>query len=305
MTVLLDANTRCVVFGITGKEGSRATKEMIEYGTQVSCGITPGKGGTEIEVKKVFDSLSEALAFDPKINAAVLYVPPLMTLDAATEAIVHNIPLVVIITENVPIKDSCKILAMAKEHNCRVIGPSSVGIITVGKAKIGSIASNREKKAFTPGRVGIISKSGGLCSETAALLSRQALGQSTVIGIGGDALIGTTIADALLLFETDDDTDVIVIIGEIGGMYEEQAAELIKQRKITKPVIALVCGRFAESIPRELAFGHAGAIIENNTGTSENKKKALADAGAIIARYHHEIPDLVNRELVRIKAKRE
>lgn len=299
MGILVDKDSVVLVLGITGKEGSRATKEMIDYGTNVSCGVTPGKGGMIVEGRPVFDSVREAVQRDPRITTAVLYVPPLMVYDAALEIMRNGIKQVVIMAENVPIKDSARLVAWAQHHGCRIIGPSSVGVITVGRSKVGSIAGANERKAFSPGRVGIISKSGGLCAETAAILTQAGIGQSTVIGVGGDAIIGSTPAELLELFQNDKETDAVVLIGEIGGTYEEQAAELLKSKRFTKPLIALIAGRFAESIQRELPFGHAGAIIEYDTGRAEDKKRALRDAGATVATYHDEIPALVKLALRR------
>ena len=294
MGIIIDKETNIVVLGITGKEGSRATKEMIESGSKVSCGVTPGKSGLIIENKPVFDSLREAIHFDSKINTAVLYVPPLMVYDAAIEAIENKIKTIIIVTENTPIKDSAKIIELAKENNCRIIGPSSVGLISVGLGKIGSIGFD---KRFSKGNIGIISKSGGLCAETASLLTKNNLGQSTVIGIGGDILIGSTFSDLLSLFEKDPDTKAVVIIGEIGGTYEEQVAEMLIKKEFTKPLIAFIAGKFVQSIKRELSFGHSGAIIEFGSGNVETKKEILKKSGALIANYHDEIPDLVKKAL--------
>jgi succinyl-CoA synthetase alpha subunit len=271
------------------------TKEMLDEGTIVSCGVTPGKGGQEVEDLPVFDSVNEAVAHDPKINTSVIIVPPLLVLDAAYEAVDAGLSLIVIITENVPIQDAAKLIEYAERNECRVIGPSSVGLISPGIGKLGPIGSVKEKDMYTKGSVGVISKSGGMCAETSRLLSKEGLGQSTVIGIGGDVIMGSTFADLLLLFEEDPETDAIVLYCEIGGAYEEIAAELIASGRISKPVVAFVSGTFAEEMGEGLALGHAGAIVEEGFGTAASKRKAFADAGVHVAQFHHQIPELVKR----------
>ena len=295
MTILINKHTKVIVQGITGKEGMRAAQEMIASGIPVVCGVTPGKGGQKVLDLPVFDSVIEAKKHDPSINATVLYVPPLLVKDAALEAIDGGIDLIVIVTENVPIKDTLQIIAYAKQKNVRVVGPSSIGILSLGLGKIGSIASEKEKDMFSRGPVGIISKSGGMCAETALLLTQHALGQSTIIGIGGDVLLGSTFVDILDLFETDPDTKVVVLYGEIGGSYEEEVAKAVQEKRITKPVVAFISGLFAESFQRELSVGHAGAIIRNGQGTAQQKKELLKKAGVFVCEYHDDIPVLVKK----------
>ncbi len=297
MSILIDQNTRVVVQGATGKMGQKATKEMLAEGTTVSAGVTPGKGGQEVKGVPVFDSVAEAVAHDPKLNTSLILVPPLLAMDAAYEAIDAGMKLVVIITENVPIKDAAKIVEYARRHECRIIGPGCAGLISPGKGKVGVIGSAKEKDMYSPGRIGFLSKSGGMSSETSMLLTKAGLGQSTVVSVGGDVIAGSTFADLLPLFEADDETDAVVLFAEIGGAYEEIAAELIKAKKFTKPVIAFVCGRFAETMGTGLAMGHAGAIVEEGFGTAKDKKKALKEAGVLVADYHHDIPELVKKAL--------
>lgn len=297
--MLVDQNTKVMIQGITGKEGSRAAKSMLEYGTKLVCGITPGKGGMKVEGLPVFNSIKEAKEYDSEITTTVLFVPPLRVYGAAIEAMDNGLKTLVIITENMPIKDTAKLIAYAEKKACRIIGPSSVGVLNVGAAKLGAIGGSK----YSKGSIGIISKSGGMCSETAAILTQQGLGQSTVVGIGGDVLIGTTFTDLLALFEYDSKTKAVVLYGEIGGTYEEQAAEMVKSKKFNKPLVAFICGKFAESIPRSLAFGHAGAIIEKGIGKAEDKKRILRKAGVSVADYHHEIPDLVKKGLKRWNSK--
>lgn len=297
MGILINNKTRVVVQGMTGAEGSRATKEMIASGIHVSCGVTPGKAGKRVCGKRIFDSVAEAIQHDPLLNVSVLYVPPFMVYDAAMEAMKNNIKMIVIVTENVPIKDSALLVEYARNVGTRIIGPSSVGILSPRAGKLGSIASAKEKKMFTKGHVGIISKSGGMCAETALVLSQHGIGQSTVIGIGGDVIAGSTYCDLLELFEQDNETYAVVLFAEIGGTYEEQAAKMIMRGEFTKPVVAFVSGVFAQNIPRSLALGHAGAIIENGSGSADEKKKKFRKAGAFVTDYHYEIPLLVKKAL--------
>ncbi len=300
MSILLTPKTRVLVQGMTGRMGRKATKEMLAEGTLVTCGVTPGKGGQEVEGLPVFDSVAEARAHDPLLNTSVIVVPPLLVLDAALEAIDAGMTLLVIITENVPIKDAAIIVAAAKRRGCVVVGPSSVGIISPGSGKLGLIGSAKEQDMFTPGPVGVLSKSGGMCAETARLLTQVGLGQSTVVGIGGDVIAGSTFADLLPLFEADPETKAIVLYGEIGGAYEEVAAELVVSGAVTKPVVAFISGQFAERMGKGLALGHAGAIVEEGFGTASEKKRTLREAGVLVADYHHEIPALVKKALGKV-----
>jgi len=286
MAILINENTKVLVQGITGTQGSLATKDMLDYGTNVLCGVTPGKGGRKVEGVPVYDDVESARrAHD--VSVSVIYVPPKFVKNAALEAINAGMKCVVIVTEGVPIHDSAQILARARETHTRVIGPSSIGIISPGKAKVGSIAMGKDHKSFTPGNIGIISKSGGMCSETALVVRKAGFGQSTVVGIGGDVLVGSDFVDILKIFENDKETAAIVLFGEIGGAYEELAAEYIKQH-ISKPVVAFVSGIFASTI-QDVSLGHAGAIIEQGRGTRSNKVEALRNAGVRVVDVHHEI----------------
>ncbi|MBI1984862.1 MAG: succinate--CoA ligase subunit alpha, partial [Candidatus Wildermuthbacteria bacterium] len=261
MAILIDENTKALIQGITGKEGSRACREMVAYGTKVLAGVTPGKGGMKTEEGvPVFNSVKEALSQFPEINAALAVVPAKFVFGAVKEAIEADIPLINVITEKVPVADVSQMIQLAREKNVALVGPSSVGIISPGKAKIGSIGSSEAiNTIFTPGSVGVISKSGGMTAEISRILSEAGLGQSTVVGIGGDLLIGSDFYDIALEFEHDGQTKAVVIFGEVGGTYEEKLAEAVLQGKITKPVIALIAGRFAETLPQDTVLGHAGA----------------------------------------------
>ena len=297
MSVIINENTNILVQGMTGREGQKATAGMIESGVKVSAGVTPGKGGQEILERPIFNTVAEALAYDSTINTSVLYVPPLAVLAAAQEALAAGISTLVIIAENVPVKDSVLILEEAREKNCRVLGPSAIGVLNTKLGKLGSIGKAQESKMYSSGSIGIISKSGGMCAETALVLTQAGLGQSTIVGIGGDVIVGSNFVDILELFEQDKETEAVVIFGEIGGFYEHQVAEVVKQKKFSKPVIAFISGQFAEKLGRSLALGHAGAIIEGSKTTATAKKQVLKEAGVLVADYHYQIPELVKQAL--------
>ncbi|HLC31400.1 MAG TPA: CoA-binding protein [Candidatus Nanoarchaeia archaeon] len=293
MAILIDEKTRILVQGITGKQGAIATKEMLSYGSNVVCGVTPGKGGEYVEGLSVYNSVREALQLSV-IDASVVYVPPFFVKNAVFEAIDAGVKLIVIVTECVPLHDSAKIIAYAREHSVRLIGPSSVGIISPGRSKVGSVGGF--DRAFSPGKVGILSKSGGMLSETALLLTQRGIGQSTAVGIGGDVLIGSSFSDLLSLFEKDEETDAVVVFGEIGGSYEEELAAFIKHKNCTKPVVAFISGAFADHLP-SIPLGHAGAIIEGASGTRTSKVSSLKAAGVLVAEVHHELVDLLEKAL--------
>lgn len=297
MSILIDENTVVLVQGITGREGLKAAKEMSAYGTRVAAGVTPGKGGEKTEEGvPVYDSVKEALAAHPEINATLIAVPGKFVPSAAEESIAARIPLINILSERVPIHDVARLIALARTAGVLLVGPSSVGIISPGNSKIGSIGSSGlAGRIFTPGRVGVISKSGGMTSEISRILSEAGLGQSTALGIGGDPLIGFDFADAALLFESDPGTDCLVIFGEVGGTYENRLAEAILAKAVTKPVVALVAGVFAEQLARGVALGHAGAIIEGERGKASFKIDLLRRAGAYIAETPEDIAAILKK----------
>src|SRR3989344_6929930 len=293
MAILVTEKTKVLIQGITGKEGSKVALQMRNYGTKVLAGVTPGKGGQEVHGVPVYNSVSEALENHPAINTSFIAVPNFASFGAIEEAIKSKIALINVLTEHIPIADSAKAIALAKEAGVKIVGPSSIGIISPGIGKVGSIGGDDPRGVYSKGSVGVISKSGGMASEVSWVLTKNGIGQSTVIGIGGDILVGSTFADFLEDFEKDDQTKAVVLFGEIGGTYEEEAAALIKSGKFSKKVVAFVSGLFAESLPQGTKLGHAGAIIYGNKGSYKSKINALKDAGVTIAKTPDEIPELL------------
>ena len=275
MSILVDKNTRLIVQGITGREGSFHTEQMLEYGTNVVAGVTPGKGGQTIMGVPVFDTVREAKEATGA-NCSVIFVPAAYMASGALEAIDAGIETVITIAEHVPVHDMMRVYWAAKAKGTRVIGPNSFGVISPGKSKAGFMAH----RIFSEGNVGIMSRSATNCYETVFMMTNSGIGQSTCVGVGGDMVPGSSFLELLPLFEADEQTKVIVIIGEIGGATEEQAAAYIKEH-VTKPVIALIAGKNA---PRGRSMGHAGAIVSaDGTGSAQSKEAALRDAGVHIA----------------------
>jgi succinyl-CoA synthetase alpha subunit len=284
MSVLINKNTKVIVQGITGGMGRTHTALMKKYGTNIVGGVTPGKGGTEQDGVPVFDSVSEAVA-KTGANCSVIFVPPYLCLDAALEAIDAGLPLISVITEGLPPQDAVKLHAAAKLKGTLVNGPNCPGIITPGECLIGIHPGS----IYIPGRVGLISRSGTLTYEIGLGLKQSGIGISTAVGIGGDPIIGIDQIVSLDLFEKDKDTDLIILVGEIGGTAEEDAADYIKAN-IKKPVIGYIAGRTA---PAGKRMGHAGAIISGNKGTAESKTRAFTNAGVKVAMTPSEIVELV------------
>jgi succinyl-CoA synthetase alpha subunit len=285
MSILIDENTRLIVQGITGREGTFHTERMLQYGTKVVAGVTPGKGGEKVLGVPVYDSVREA-AEETGANTSVLFVPAKYTAAGVTEAMDAGIPLIITIAEHVPVGDMMPIHHQAKRRGLRVIGPNSFGVISPGKGKAGFMAH----EIFSPGGTGIMSRSATNCYETVFMLTRAGIGQSTCIGVGGDMVPGSTFRDLLPLYQADPDTEVIVIIGEIGGSEEELAAEYIKAR-VTKPVVAFIAGKNA---PKGRSMGHAGAIVSaDGKGGAGYKENLLRDSGALIAEGTEHIAEIV------------
>jgi len=295
MSILIDNKTRLLVQGITGDEGSFHTQRCIEYGTRVVAGVTPGNGGSEIFGVPVFDTV-EAAVGKTGANASLIFVPAAFAADAILEAADSRIPLVVCITEGIPILDMVMVHNYLRDKSTRLIGPNCPGLISPGKCKVGIMAG----EIHFPGNVGVVSRSGTLTYETVAQLTGLGIGQSTCVGIGGDPLPGSTFVNVLELFQKDKETKAVVLIGEIGGTAEQDAARFIKE-KMTKPVVAFVAGATA---PPGRRMGHAGAIISGSSGRAQDKIAALAAAGATIAPSPAEIGLSVRKVLEKWNATR-
>ncbi len=280
MSVLVGKQTRLIVQGFTGSEGSFHAEQMIAYGTPVVGGVTPGKGGQKHLNLPVFNTVKEAVELEGA-NTSVIFVPPAFAADAISEAAFAGIKVIICITEGIPVNDMIVAKQIVKSHGATLIGPNCPGVITPGEAKIGIMPGN----IFTPGTVGVISRSGTLTYEAVDQLTKIGLGQSTAIGIGGDPVIGTTHLDAVKLFQDDPGTESIVVIGEIGGSAEEEAAAYIKEH-VNKPVVAFIAGSTA---PPGRRMGHAGAIISGGKGTAQEKKRALSEAGITVVESPAEI----------------
>ncbi len=284
--IFLDKDTKCLVQGITGKQGSFHTEQMLNYNTCIEAGVTPGKGGQDFLGVPIFNSIEEATE-ETDVNSSIIFVPAKFAKDAAFESIKH-LDMVIIISEHIPIHDSIDIMAYANKMDTVVIGPNTPGVISPGVGKLGIMPTH----IFKEGNVGVISRSGTLTYEIASELTRAGIGQSTCIGIGGDPVIGTNYIEVLKRFEEDDGTDAVVLIGEIGGNAEENASEFIKN-EMTKPVVSYIAGRTA---PPGKRMGHAGAIIQGNTGTVASKTEALNNAGVEVAKMPSEIVELIKKE---------
>jgi succinyl-CoA synthetase alpha subunit len=288
MSIIVDKNTRLVVQGITGNEGLFHTRQMVEYGTNVVAGVTPGKGGQAVDGIPVFNTVAAA-ANEAGANTAVIFVPPAFSADAVMEAADAGLQTIVCMTEGIPTLDMMQVKIYLQGKNINLIGPNTPGIISPGKCKIGVMAGYIHKK----GSIGVISRSGTLTYEAVDCLTKNGFGQSTCVGIGGDPIIGLNFVDLLALFEKDRQTEAVVIIGEIGGTQEEEAAAFFK-KKMKKPVVAFIAGKTA---PPGRRMGHAGAIISGGSGTAAQKIETLEKAGIPVVDYPEMIPDAIKKVL--------
>ena len=289
MSIFVDRSTRLVVQGITGREGAFHARQMLEYGTSVVAGVTPGKGGQKFEnLVPVFNTVADAVA-ETRANCAIIYVPPMAAAGAIFEAVDAGIPLVVCITEGIPVMHMSRVMPFVRSRGARLIGPNCPGLITPGESKVGIIPGN----ICSPGRVGLVSRSGTLTYEVVNQLTSNGIGQSTCVGIGGDPIIGTNFIDCLAAFQDDPATEAIVMIGEIGGTDEQQAAAFVKER-VSKPVIGFIAGQTA---PKGRRMGHAGAIISGSSGTAEEKLSAFERAGIDIMRRPADVVALLEKRL--------
>jgi succinyl-CoA synthetase alpha subunit len=289
MSILLNKDTKAMVQGITGKTGRVQTMWMLQYGTNIVAGCTPGKGGQEVEGVPVYNTVAECVE-QQGAEASLFFVPPPAFKQAAYETIDAGIKLIVVVTEHLPVHDVMEIKEYARDRDVKLIGPTTPGIITVGEAKMGIMPGNM----FNPGRIGVISRSGTLSYETSINLAKGGYGQSTVVGVGADPVVFTDLPELLRMFEEDSGTDLVVVVGEVGGIQEEKAAEYI-DRWMTKPVVAYIAGLNA---PEGKRMGHAGAIIQGDgKGTPQSKVAALREVGVDIAKYPVDIVELVKQHL--------
>jgi len=296
MSILVDENTRVLIQGITGREASSMSKEMLDYGTKIVAGVTPGRQGRTVHGIPVYDCVADALK-DHNANTALVSVPPAFAKDAVMEAVDNGIKLVVCLTERIPKQDVITMIAFAEAKGARIIGPNSGGIISPGKTRVGYFGGSEPHKAFTPGPVGIISRSGGMCTEICNLLTQGGIGQSTAIGMGGDPVVGMTYVDYLKLFQEDEETKVVVLFCEPGGKKEEAAAEYIKNH-FSKPVVAFFGGKFVDKMPGT-RFGHASVIVRPGSGATADKARLFTEAGVKVVDTYSEILPAVKEMLGR------
>ncbi len=302
MAILVDENTRVVVQGITGREATTFTLSMLEYGTPVLAGVTPGKAGQNVYGVPVYNTVKDAVAAHPEINTSIVSVPPAFTMDAIMEAVDAGVKFISVFTERVPRSDVCRALEYAKQHGARIVGPNSLGMCSPGKGKLGAIGGPAEefKKAYLQGNVSILSRSGGMLTETASLLALNGIGISTAINIGGDPVIGSTFVELLPLLEQDPQTKVVVLFCEPGTSAEERLSEWVKEVSYSKPIVAFVTGGFVDNMPG-MHFGHAAVIVEGNTGSARGKRAAMREAGIVVVDTHDQIATAVKKLLAEVK----
>ncbi len=297
MAILADENTRVIVQGITGREAATFTKDMLDYGTNVVAGVTPGKHGQQVHGIPVYDTVRQAVKENPA-DAAVISVPPALVKGAVLEALDNSIKLLVVVSERVPRKDTIEFLEVAREKNARIIGPNTLGLISPHRLKLGMAGGPVDdvKKAYMPGPVGIASRSGGMTTEIANLLTTSGIGQSTCVGVGGDPVVGSNFLDLIPLYDKDPETKAVVIFCEPGGVIEEKLAESIINENIALPIIAFIAGRFVDTMPG-VRFGHAATIVEGDKGTTKGKIAIFKKAGIRVAENFSDIIPLVKEML--------
>lgn len=297
MAILADQNTRVVIQGITGREATTFTKDMVDYGTRVVAGVTPGKKGQQVHGIPVYDTVRQALKEHPA-DASVISVPPALVKGAVLEALDNGIGLIVVVSERVPRKDTLAFLEAARENNARVIGPNTLGLISPQILKLGMAGGPVEdvRKAYMPGPVGVASRSGGMTTEIANLLTTNGIGQSTCIGVGGDPVVGSNFLDLIPLFAKDPETKVVVLFCEPGGIIEEKLAEQVLAENIALPIVAFIAGRFVDDMPG-VRFGHAATIVEGGRGTTRGKIAMFQKAGIRVAESFSDIVKITKEYL--------
>lgn len=300
MSILIDESTTFIIQGITGREAVNMTRECLDYGSKIVGGVTPGRGGRDVYGVPVSDTVRE-ITSQQRVDGSVLTVPPAFVRDAAFEAIENGIRLIVIVTERVPRREMAQVLELARLRGTRVIGPNCLGIISPGKSKMGGIGgpAANTRQAYRPGRIGVMSRSGGMTTEISNSLTAAGLGQSTAVSIGGDPIIGSTYAELMPLFEADPETDAIVIYSEPGGPMDAQLSQYVKANNSRLPIVAFMAGRFMDKMPG-MRFGHAGTIVEGKQDTAAEKIRRLNEAGIAVAEEISQIPELVQKRLKEI-----
>ena len=301
MSILIDQGTTFIVQGITGREAVNLTRECLDYGSgaKVVGGVTPGRKGRDVHGVPVFDTVAQAVqAHGGSIDGSVVTVPPAFTKDAVLEALAHGVKLIVIVTERIPRRDVAQMVEVAESENARIIGPNCLGVIVPDVIKMGGIGGPAKDaaKAYTPGPVGVMSRSGGMTTEISSTLTAAGLGQSTAVSIGGDAIIGSTYTELMPLFEADEQTEAIVIYTEPGGRMEADLARHVSETNSRLPIVAFMAGKFMDEMPG-MSFGHAGTIVEGKADTASEKIERLREAGIAVAEEIAEIPDLVKQRL--------
>ncbi len=296
MSILINEKTRVIVQGITGREGKARTRLMMDYGTNVIAGVTPGKGGQVVYGVPVFDTVEEAKENVGDIDASAIFVPAPLVKNAALESINSGVKFLTLVPDRVPIYDVLEVTRIAERTGARFIGPNTLGILSVDKAVMGMIGGSAKsaREWFKRGNIGVASRSGGMTSSTAYYLCQEGLGITTIVHVGGDSVVGLPHPDVIALFEADPETEAVVIFGEIGGTQEERVADLIESGKFTKPLFAYIGGKAAKSGTR---FSHAGAIVEGNRGTHEGKVKRLREVGAVVVDQFNDLPKVVKAKM--------
>lgn len=296
MSILIDENTRVIAQGLTGAQGTRDAEFCLRYGTKIVCGVTPGKGGEEVHGLPIYGSVADACKHH-EVDASVVYAPPLSTKEAVLEAIGSGLKLIVALAEFVPRHDTAVIAAVARKNNAVVVGCNTNGIISPGKSKLGAIGGDDPSEVFSPGGIGVVSRSGGMSAELSLAIKRGGLGVSTCISMGGDVIPGNPMVNYIERFVADPDTDAIVMFGEPGTKAEHEVAAYLNTKACTKPLIALLAGEFQENYPQGVSFGHVAAMIKDDSDTVSAKRKMLSAAGAIVVNSLGDIPIKIREHL--------
>ena len=302
MSILISSDTRFIIQGITGREAVNLTRENLDYGARIVGGVTPGRAGRDVYGVPVYDCVRDIVEKQGPVEGAIVSVPPKFARDAVFEAIENGIRLVVVVTENIPRREVAQMVELAALRGARIIGPNCLGIISPGEAKMGGVGgpAANTRQAYRKGHIGVMSRSGGMTTEIASTLTAAGLGQSTCVSIGGDAIVGTTYAELMPLFEADPETHAIAIYSEPGGRMEAELAEWIKQNDSRLPIVAFMAGRFMDEM-KGMRFGHAGTIVEGREDTTVEKIKRMQEAGISVAERIEEIPRLLEKRLAEVQ----